>query len=300
MQTPTYPEDGLPTHNIKNNPSIFNYKLNTVPKINQLRQYLLAISFNQTFLMTVLDFKNMGRAYYNAVPKRWCSTVRLNYVEGFGGKQITVYLPAPGGLLPNSIEYVTYNDDTKIPLLKVLEPQKLPTMWSNIIESDPYFKGFNWYTFKQIGTFPKDAQSTLSPNEQVLYYYIKNADFFTRVLKLLLSSFYNHAIQRYECYTLEFPKDLYGGTKDERTFTVTGDFLRSVYTDYLRASRFKSPFKLPAPINLEPTYTIPVTSYTEWQLNKIITADLQTTDVTGKKLDVLNKEINLPSDTFPI
>ena len=99
---------------------------------------------------------------------------------------------------------------------------------------------------------------------------------------------------------MEFPKDLYGGSKDERTFTVTGDFLRSVYSDYLRASRFKSPFKLPAPINLDAKYDIPVTSYNEWQLNKIITADLQTTDVTGIKLNVLNKEINLPSDTFPI
>ena len=300
MQTPAYPQDGLPTYNIKNNPSIFNYKLNTVPKINQLRQYLLAISFNQTFLMTVLDFKNMGRAYYNAIPKRYCSTVRLNFVEGFGGKQISVYLPSPGGFLSNSIEYVQYNDTTRIPLLKVLEPQKLPTLWSNILESDPNFKGNNWYQAKQIGTFPKDAQTTLSSNEQVLYYYIKNADFFTRVLKLLLSSFYNHAIQRFECYTLVFPSDLYAGTKDERTFTVTGDFLRSVYSDYLRASRMKSPFKLPAPINLDPTYEIPTTSFTERQLNKIITADLQTTDVIGKNLVELNKEIEKPSDTFPI
>ena len=300
MQTPTYPESGLPTYNIKNNPSIFDYKLNTIPKINLFRQYLLAISFNQTFLMTVLDFKNMGRAYYNQNPKKYCATINLNRIEGFNTKTITVYLPAPGGLLPNSIPYVEYNDTTRVPLLKVLEPQKLPTIWSQIIEQDPGYKAFNWYQFKQLGTFPKDAQKNLTPNEQVLYYYIKNGDFFTRVLKLLLSSFYNHSIQRFECYTLEFPSELYPGNKQQRTFTVTGDFLRSIYSDYLRASRLPSPFKLPAPINLNPTYTIPKTDFTELNLNKIITADLQTTGVSGKKLDTLNKIIETGSDTFPI
>ena len=300
MQTPTYPISGLPTYNIKNNPSIFDYKLNTILKINQLRQYLLAISFNQTFLMTVLDFKNMGRAYYNQNPKRYCATVQLNNIEGFNGNYITVYLPEPGGSLNNSIKYVKYNNNTKVPLLKVLQPQKLPTLWSQILESDPNYPGFNWYQAKQIGTFPKDAQTTLTPNEQVIYYYIKNADFFTRVLKLLLSSFYNHAIQRYECYTLVFPSDLYNGNKDQRTFTVTGDFLRSVYSDYLRASRLKNTFKLPAPINLDPTYNIPTTNYTEKNLNKIITADLQTSGVTGENLIELNKIIQTNSDTFPI
>ena len=38
------PISGLPTYNVKNNPSIFN--LNTVHKVNYFRQLLLAISYN--------------------------------------------------------------------------------------------------------------------------------------------------------------------------------------------------------------------------------------------------------------
>jgi hypothetical protein len=300
MNTPTYPTSGLPTYNIKNNPSIFNFKLNTISKVNQLRQYLLAISFNQTFLMTVLDYRNMGRSYYNQIPKKYCATVKLNKVEGFDNKQITVYLPEPGGSLANSIKYTTYNNNTRVPLMKLMQPQRLPTLWSQILESDPNYPGYNWYQAKQIGTFTKDAPTALTPNEQVIYYYIKNADFFTRVLKLLLSSFYDHAVRRFQCYTLVFPSDFYSGNKDQRTFTVTGDFLRSVYSDYLRASRLPSPFKLPAPVTVNPTYNIPTTNYSQLNINKIVTADLQTTGVTGEKLTELNKVIEEPSDTFPI
>ena len=36
------PVSGLPTYNVKNNPSVFNF--NTVKRVNILRQLLLAIS----------------------------------------------------------------------------------------------------------------------------------------------------------------------------------------------------------------------------------------------------------------
>ena len=116
----------------------------------------------------------------------------------------------------------------------------------------------------------------------------------------MLSSFYDHAVRRFQCYTLVFPSDFYSGNKDQRTFTVTGDFLRSVYSDYLRASRLPSPFKLQAPVTVNPTYNIPTTNYSQLNINKIMTADLQTTGVTGEKLTELNKVIEEPSDTFPI
>ena len=77
----TFPENTLPTYNVKNNPSVFNFKGNSITRLNYIRQVLLAISFNQDFLLRVLDFRNMGRAYYNANPKRFCSTVRLGGVE---------------------------------------------------------------------------------------------------------------------------------------------------------------------------------------------------------------------------
>ena len=259
----TFPYTTLPTYNVKNNPSIFNFYGNNIGKLNQLRQYLLAISFNQTFFMTVLDFKNMGRSYYNQPFKKFCSTVQLKQVEGFDGKHITVYLPAPGGRIPNSIRYVKYDYVNKTPLLRVLEPQRLPTCWSNEVIGGTG-------ECKQISTFLVDAPTKLTPNEQVLYYYIRHANFFTRVLKLLLSSFYDHAVRRFQCYTLVFPADLYPGTKNERTYTVTGDFLRMVYSDFLRASRLPNNLKIPAPRIIDNTYDIPTTSYTETELNKMM------------------------------
>mgnify|MGYP003975527623 CR=1 FL=1 len=248
-----------PSYNLKQNPSIFNYKGNNVERLNYLRQILLSISFNQDYLLIVLGLKNMGRSYYNQPSKKFCSTIRLNKVENFGGKHITVYLPSPGGILQNSIEYVKYNNTTKTPLMRVLEKQKLPTCWSNNVLGGTG-------NCDQISVNPTDALTELNPNEQVIYFYIKNADFFTRVLKLLVSSFYNNAIQRYECYTLTLPSDLYAGTHVERTYTVTGDFLRSVYSTFLRSQRLGSSLKLPAPLNIDNTYDLETTTYTKKEL----------------------------------
>jgi putative NIF3 family GTP cyclohydrolase 1 type 2 len=49
------PISGLPTYNVKNNPSILNF--NTLPRINDLRQLLLAISFNHVFFDVVQDLR---------------------------------------------------------------------------------------------------------------------------------------------------------------------------------------------------------------------------------------------------
>lgn len=250
-----------PSYNIKHNPSIFNFKGNDVERLNYLRQVLLSISFNQNFLLLVLGLKNMGRSYYNQPPKKFCSTIKLNHVENFGGKHITVFLSAPGGLLQNSINYVKYDNITTTPLMRVLEKQKLPTCWSNSVLAGTG-------TCAQISTSPSDAQANLGSNEQVLYYYIKNADFFTRVLKLLASSFRDHAIQRYECYTLVLPSDLYKGTHKERTYVLTGDFLRSVYSTFLRNQRLGSTLKLPAPLNLDNDYNLEKTTFTQKELNQ--------------------------------
>jgi len=244
---PTHPVESATSYNIKHNPSVFNFKGNTLQKLNYLQKVLLAISFNQDFLLLVLDLKNMGRSYYNQPFKKFCSTLKLGCVDGFDKKHITVYLPSPGGRLQNSIHSVTYDFNTKTPLMRVLEKQKLPTCWSNQVLGGTG-------TCNQISTDPQDVQNKLTPNEQVLYYYIKNADFFTRVLKLLVSSFYNHAVQRYECFTLTLPSDLYQGSKEDRTFTVTGDYLRFIYSTFLRNQRITSTLRLPAPLNLDPTY----------------------------------------------
>jgi len=51
------PTSGLPTYNVKNNPSIFNF--NTAQRVNYLRQLLLAISYNRIFLDVIQDYRNM-------------------------------------------------------------------------------------------------------------------------------------------------------------------------------------------------------------------------------------------------
>lgn len=256
------PVSGLPTYNVKNNPSVFNF--NTVKRVNYLRQLLLAISFNRIFLDVVQDYRNMGRAYYNKNPRKFCSTVQLNPVVGFQGKEITVFLPSAGGVLDNSIEYVKINYTTKTWLMRVLQNQQLPTCWSNRVIGGTG----NCVNYS---VTPEQAPYVLTPNEQVLYYYIKNADFFSRVLQLLTNSFYVYSVQRFQCYTLTFPADLYPGTVKERTYTVTNDFLRSVYSTYLKLSRLPNPYKLPAPRTIaKKPYVLTNTDYNQAEMTKII------------------------------
>ena len=248
---------GLPSYNVKNNPSVFN--LNPLNKINYYRQCLLAISFNHVFIDVVTDLVNLGRDYYNKNPRKFCSTVQLNPVQGFGGKEITVYLPSAGGVIDNSIEYIKIDNIRTTWLMRVLNNSILPTCWSNIVKPNG-----SWQTPAQnaspcvnFSITPEQAPFILSKNEQVLYYYIRNANFFTRTLQLLANSFRVFSEQRFQCYTLVFPKDLYAGTKKQRTITVTNDFLKSIYSQYLKYSRGICPYRLPAPIIDNIPYTIP-------------------------------------------
>ena len=279
------PVSSLPTYNVKNNPSVFNF--NTLNKINELRQLLLAISFNRIFIDVVEDLRNMGRAYYNKNPRKFCSTIQLNPVEGFGGKHITVYLPSAGGVIANSIPYVKINNRTTTFLMRVLQKQQLPTCWSNKVIGGTG-------NCLQISVDPKEAPTVLTPNEQVLYYYIKNADFFTRVLQLLTNSFYINSVQRFQCYTLVFPADLYSGTKRERTYVVTNDFLKSVYSQYLRNSRIGNPYRLPAPTVTQIAYNPLKTNFPE---SDNLQPDLTDEDLTEAEL---NKIMNENSDSFNI
>jgi hypothetical protein len=104
----------------------------------------------------------------------------------------------------------------------------------------------------------------------IIYYYIKNADFFTRTLQLLTNSFYIHSVQRFQCYKLVFPADLYPGNVEDRTFVVTNDFLKAVYSQYLRTSRLNINYKIPAPIAISThqNYVLPTTNLSEKDLNK--------------------------------
>ncbi len=257
------PVDSNLSYNIKNNPSIFDAQGNSIHKINLVRSYLLAIAWNAPqFLNIILDYRNMGRSYYNQNPKIFSSTVKYDAVQHYQGKYSTVFLPSPGGRIPNSIEYVfPYNGVTKINLLKVFGQNQLPTQWSNVIYQDG--------VPKDIAVF---NPATLSDNEKVLYYYIKHADFFTKMLNLMTRSFQNWSIQRYQTWTAEFPEDLYPGSKQDRTFLLTGEFLKAVYSQFLKESRYgnRYGFKLPAPRSVNSNYTIPVFNLTKGQLIQYI------------------------------
>ena len=146
---------------------------------------------------------------------------------------------------------------------KTLQNQKLPTCWSNRVIGGTG----NCVNYS---VTPEQAPYVLTPNEQVLYYYIKNADFFTRTLQLLVNSFRVYSEQRFQCYALIFPSDLYRGTKEERTFTVTNDFLKSVYSQYLKFSRMGNPYKLPAPVIDKIPYNVPITNLNQTELTEII------------------------------
>lgn len=250
------------TYNIKNNPSIFEAQNNTLNKLNKVRSYLLAIAWNApNFLNIILDYRNMGRSYYNQNPKHFCSTVKLGFVQHYAGVDTTVFLPAPGGYLTQDARYISYNGNNSINLLKVFAQNQLPTQWSNVIYNDG---------------IPKDIAvfdpNTLTDNEKVLYYYIKHADFFSKMLELMTRSFQNWSIQRYQTWTAVFPEDLYPGSVSERTVLLTGEFLKAIYTQYLRESRYGNPynFKLPAPRSVNPNYTIAVWNLNKTQLTKYI------------------------------
>lgn len=224
------PTEGLPTYNVKNNCTVEN--LNSANQITNITPLFYAILQNQKFLDVILRLKNMARQYYNSNRKNFCSTVNLSSVNGFSNERITVYLPATGGNLLNDPCYISnYNYNYQTLLMRILPENVLPTNWSNMI-----------------GQSASVPYGTLTNNEQVIYMYIKNADFFTRILQLFKNSFQYYATDKYQCFVVKFPEDLYNGTEEERTFTITSDYLRNIYRNYLANNQYIQYQQLPAPL----------------------------------------------------
>lgn len=249
-------------YNIKNNPSIFDAQGNSLDKINKIRSYLLAIAWNAPqFLNIILDYRNMARSYYNQNPKHFCSTVRFKGVQHVGSNETTVFLPVSGGYLTQDAIYQGINDTTKINLLKVMQQNQLPTQWSNVV--------YNNGVAKDIAV---TNPATLTENEKVLYYYIKHADFFTKMCNLMTRSFQKWSLQIYETWTVNLPADLYPAFQDgSYKVLVTGQFLKAVYSQYLRESKLPNPgYMLPCPRDINPNYIIPIYNWNRTQLTKYI------------------------------
>ncbi len=231
------PIEDLPSWNVKNNPTVEN--LNSTVTLTNITPLLYAILQNQQYLDVILRLKNMARNYYNRSRKHFCSTVNLSSVSGFNQERITIFLPAAGGVLTNDPLYVNYSADysKNTLLMRVLPTGVLPTTWGDSINR----------TTGVVESISVPV-NMLTDNEKVIYMYIKNADFFTRVLNLFKNSFQYYTDQKYQCYTLVFPSDLYEGTQQERTIVITSDYLRAIYRNYLANPQYIPYQPLPSPV----------------------------------------------------
>ncbi len=221
--------ESLPDWNVKNNPTVEN--LNSALQITNVTPLFYAILQNQQFLDVILRLKNSARYYYNSNRKNFCSTVNLAPVSGYSSERITVYLPTAGGLLTTDPGYVDYDFNHRTLLMRVLPINTLPTSWSDVVDQSanvPY--------------------AMLTNNEKVIFQYIQNADFFTRVLQLFKNSFEYYNQQKFQCFKLVFPSELYPGTEAERTFVITTEYLRNIYRNFLANPRYIPYQSLPAPL----------------------------------------------------
>ncbi len=223
------PIEDIPTWNVKNNPTVENF--NSAGQITNITPLFYSILQNQQYLDIILRLKNMARNYYNQSRKNFCSTVNLSSVNGFDQERITIYLPTAGGILTTDPGYVNYDYNHRTLLMRILPTGVLPTNWSDAV-----------------GQSASVPVNMLTDNEKVVYMYIKNADFFTRVLQLFKNSFQYYDQQKFQCYKLVFPSDFYSGTESERTFTITTEYLRNIYRNYLANPRYVPYQSLPAPI----------------------------------------------------
>ncbi len=222
-------DESLPSYNVKNNCTVEN--LNSAPQITNITPLFYAILQNQQFLDFILRLKNMARNYYNQSRKNFCSTINLAPISGYSSERITVYLPTAGGNLVNDPCYINYDYSHKTLLMRILPDGTLPTNWSDVV-----------------GQSASIPYGVLTDNEKVIYTYIKNADFFTRVLQLFKNSFQYYSTDKYQCFVLVFPSDLYPGTKEERTFTITSDYLRNIYRNFLANPKYIPYQTLPSPL----------------------------------------------------
>ncbi len=247
------PIEDLPSWNVKNNPTVTD--LNSSVQITNITPLLYAILQNQQYLETILSLKNKARDYYNRSRRHFCRTVNLNAVSGFNQERITVFLPSAGGILTNDPLYVNYAADyaKNTLLMRVLPTGVLPTVWGDSIN-------------RATGLVESISVpvSLLTDNEKVIYMYIKNADFFTRILQLFKNSFQYYTDQKFQCYTIVLPSDFYDGTLQERTFVTTTEYLRNIYRNFLANPTFVPYQALPAPICItNPVPCAPWTPETE-------------------------------------
>ena len=83
------------------------------------------------------------------------------------------------------------------------------------------------------------------------------------------------------------PEDIQGGT-----YTVTNDFLKSVYSQYLRNSRIGNPYILPEPITLAKVPYNPLKSV--YPQTKNLQPNLTNEDLTQKELtEIINKDTDM-------
>lgn len=225
-------QEVLPTYDTSINPSTFN--IYNKAQLAELNTLILTILFNTSFIYNIIDITKQARTYYNQNPKQWCDTIKLTAIEG-QTDTITLYLPSAINCCTLSPKPIDNNKKTD--LMRILRINKLPTCWSN--ETNSSSPG-NCISISQ-------AIANLTYNEKLIYYYIKNADFFTRLLNILKTSISYHSDDKFFCKVMEFPSDIYGYNKK---YLLTGDYLRYIFNYYLQRYRVGSSLKLPIPLSM--------------------------------------------------
>lgn len=234
-------------------------------KLNTCANLLLQILSNQNFIGSICNTQKMARQYYND-RKEFCRAFNINMQyqkcsKKSGNKQVQINTFLPGQ--NNTCVYQNLPKN-QFNLMYVIPQQGLVTRRNYSVPTLPPQwappRGLAWTKVKD-GKFipyvyPVSSQNPYDPpgsalgnplqgDSLIIYYYFKNVQFFTDILSALKKSVVNYSEFKFYCKKIVFPQDIYCGNLEERTFYVSGEFLKQVYDLFLRGQ--KTNLKLPVP-----------------------------------------------------
>lgn len=226
------------------------YLNNDQEKLNKCATLLFQILSNQHFIGSISNTLKFARQYYND-RKDFCRAfnIDLQYQQECHQK--------------NSVKHVTLNTylegqdrscvQTKknsVPLMYIIPQQGL----KNVSTLPPQWappRGIAWTQVKSPRyipyVYPVSSQNPFDPpgdklnntikgNSLIIYYYLKHVQFFTSILSFLKQSVIDYNNFKFYCKKIVFPEDIYCGSLKERTFYVSGEFLKQVYDLFLRGT----------------------------------------------------------------
>jgi len=234
-------------------------------KLNTCANLLFQILSNQKFIGSMANTVKMARQYHND-RKEFCRSYNIsldyqNCQNKNGSKHVSLNVYLPGGNSNCSYQNMGPN---QFNLMYVIPQQGLVTRKNHAIPTLPPQwappRGLAWTTVKNGQSVPfvypvsmqnpqdppgSDLGTPLTGNALIMYYYLKHVHFFTEILSFLKKAINDYSNFKFLCKKIIFPKDIYCGTLEERTFLVSGAFLQQVYHLFLRG--MNTNLKLPVP-----------------------------------------------------